>query len=55
MEYVLFRGFKRIDSFYPTVEKAKNEIAETGIYNICQVETINGKLKIINRITIKQN
>ena len=55
MEYVLFIGFKRIGSFYHTIEEAKKEITETGIYNICQVETIDGKLKIINRITIKQN
>ena len=53
MEFVIFKGFQRIGSFYPTVEEAKKEIVKTGIYNICQVEPINGKLKIVNRITIK--
>ena len=52
MEYVLFLGFKRVGSFYPTIEDAEQAINGKGIWNICGVLPIDGKLKIVNRKSI---
>lgn len=52
MEYVVFLGFLRMGGTYPTPEDAEAIIKGSGIWNICGVKPINGKLKIITRKTI---
>ena len=54
MDYALFIGFNRIGSFYATPEDAKNAIDKSvkGIYNICGVLAIDGKIKVVTRETI---
>ena len=54
MEYALFIGFNRIGSLYATPEDAKRAIDKNvkGIYNICGVRAIDGKLKVVTRETI---
>lgn len=52
MEYVLFLGFKRVGSFYPNFDEAKKAIDQNGIWNICAVKPINGKLVITSRETV---
>lgn len=52
MDYVLFLGFKRKGSFFPNIEEAENAIDSNGIWNICGVVPINGKLTIVTRKTL---
>ena len=52
MEFVLFKGFERVGSMYPTVEDAEKEIQGKGIWNVCGVIPIDGKLKIVSRKSI---
>ena len=52
MEYVLFLGFERVGSFFPSVEDAEQAINGKGIWNICGVIPIEGKLKIVTRKSI---
>ena len=52
MEYVLFLGFERVGSFFPSVEDAEQAINGKGIWNICGVLQIEGKLKIVTRKSI---
>lgn len=52
MDYVLFKGFERIGSFYPNVESAKDAITGAGIYNVCGVVGENGKIKIVTRESV---
>lgn len=54
MEYALFLGFQRIGTLFPNIEEAKKEIKESGIYNICGVLPIDGKLKIVSRESIRK-
>ena len=49
MQYVLFKKFTRVGGFYSTVDEAKKMATEKGIYNVCQVENNNGRLKIVTR------
>lgn len=50
MSYLLFKGFNLIDT-YPTETEAKKAINSKGIWNICAIKLINGKLTVINRET----
>ena len=52
MEFTLFKGFTRIGSIYFTFEEAKKAIDGAGIWNICGVVPVDGKLKIVSRQTI---
>jgi hypothetical protein len=52
MEFTLFKGFDRIGFMYFTFEEAKAAISGPGIWNICGVIPVGGKLKIISRQTI---
>jgi hypothetical protein len=52
MEYVLFLGLQRIGSVYPNIDEAKKAINQKGIWNVCAITPINGKLSIISRETI---
>ncbi len=52
MEYVLFKGFNKV-GFYPNYESAKESIKGIGIWNICGVKSIEGKLKIVSRESIR--
>ena len=52
MEYTLFRGFERVGSMYFTPEEAEAAIDGVGIWNVCGVVPIDGKLRIISRKTI---
>ena len=53
MEYALFRGFTRIGYFYFSIDEARAAIDGPGIWSICTVLPIDGKLKIVNRETVK--
>jgi hypothetical protein len=52
MEYVVFLGLKRVGSIYPNIDEAKKVITTSGIWNVCAVDSVDGKLKIITRQTI---
>ncbi len=52
MDYVLFLGTERIGTMYPNFESAKSQISGNGIWNICGVKAIDGKLKIVSRESI---
>lgn len=52
MDYVLFKGMKRIGSFYPNEDEARKAIDSSGIWNICMVTSVDGKLQIVNRISV---
>lgn len=52
MEYALFRGFDRIGGLYPTPEDAKQAIDGVGIWNVCRVAALGGKLRIVGRETV---
>jgi len=49
MEYVIFKQFKRLGGLFATPEEAKACATEKGIYNLCAVEPIDGRLVIISR------
>lgn len=57
MYYALFIGFNRTGSLYATPEEAKNAINKEvkGIYNVCGVKEIAGKLRVVTRETITIN
>lgn len=50
MSYALFLGFNKI-GIYPNFEEAKAAINGRGIWNLCTIQTINGKFKIVSRET----
>ncbi|MFM1781647.1 MAG: hypothetical protein RLZZ181_422 [Pseudomonadota bacterium] len=52
MEYALFKGFNKVGIF-PNYESAKKAINGDGIYNICAIKAINGKLTILSREAIR--
>jgi hypothetical protein len=52
MEYALFLGLQKVGSLYPNPEEAKLAITSKGIWNICGVVPVDGKLKIVSRLTI---
>jgi hypothetical protein len=52
MEYTLFRGFERVGSMYFTPEEAEAAIDGAGIWNVCGVVPVDGKLIIVSRKTI---
>lgn len=52
MEFTLFRGFDRIGSVYFTFEEAKAAIYGAGIWNVCGIVPIDGKIKIVSMHTI---
>jgi hypothetical protein len=50
MEYVIFIGMKLKGGFYPNFETAQAQAKKLkGIINICGVQPLNGKLKIVTR------
>lgn len=51
MEYALFLGFDKF-GIYPNFEEAKAAINGKGIWNICSIHPVNGKLKVYSRETI---
>lgn len=56
MEYIIFVGFKKINTVYNSIEIAKTEAKKlNGIINICGIITVDGKIKIVNRTTFKNN
>lgn len=54
MSYALFLGFSKI-GIYSNFEEAKAAINRKGIWNICAIQPVNGKLKIFSRETIVVN
>lgn len=51
MEYALFLGFNKV-GIYPSSEKAKSAINGKGIWNICYIQPVNGKIKVVSRETV---
>lgn len=54
MSYALFLGFSKI-GIYSNFEEAKGAINGKGIWNICYIQFVSGKLKIFSRETIVVN
>lgn len=53
MEYALFLGLNKIKiGIYPNFEEAEAAINGKGVWNICTIQTINGKFKVLSRVTI---
>jgi hypothetical protein len=52
MDYVIFKGFEKVGGFYPNPEEAKSAIDGKGIYNICAVISVDGRLKITSRESV---
>jgi len=56
MEYTIFVGMIRKSEIYPNIETAEKAAEKLkGIINICGIQPINGKLKIITRKTFKND
>lgn len=55
MGYVLFLGLTRVGGIFPTFEDAKQLAQAKGIWSICQIEPIDGKIKIVSRETFSVN
>jgi hypothetical protein len=49
--FFLFKGFTKVAE-YATFDQAKAAIFERGIWNICEVQTIDNRIVIINRTPI---
>jgi hypothetical protein len=52
MEYVLFLGMKKVGSMYPNIEEAKKAINGKGVWYVCGIVPVDGKLRIANRESI---
>ena len=53
MEYVLFLGMKRVGSVYPNIDEAIKNANSKGIWNVCGIDAVDGKIKIVTRKSFK--